>query len=184
MHTKYNRIWHCKTKLCGLVGATLMHGLPLILTMCFATEVVAQSAASGSGSPPSASSAESGDLQEIIVTAQKRAEDLQKIPAAISAETGNVLVEQGVTDVRGLGQLFPAIELGQDYIYTQIDIRGVGANNDAPALDPAIAFNIDGVYQSRDYGTVRSTTSTESRYCAARKAPFTAATQPEAASTS
>jgi iron complex outermembrane recepter protein len=96
---------------------------------------------------------ESDSLVEIVVTAQKRAEDLQKIPAAISAETGNVLVEQGVTDVRGLGQLFPAIELGQDYIYTQIDIRGVGANNDAPALDPAIAFNIDGVYQSRDYGT-------------------------------
>jgi iron complex outermembrane receptor protein len=96
---------------------------------------------------------EISELTEIVVTAQKRAEDLQKIPAAISAETGNVLVEQGVTDVRGLGQLFPAIELGQDYIYTQIDIRGVGANNDAPALDPAIAFNIDGVYQSRDYGT-------------------------------
>jgi iron complex outermembrane receptor protein len=96
---------------------------------------------------------ESDSLVEIVVTAQKRAEDLQKIPAAISAETGNVLVEQGITDVRGLGQLFPAIELGQDYIYTQIDIRGVGANNDAPALDPAIAFNIDGVYQSRDYGT-------------------------------
>src|SRR5580658_10126634 len=100
-----------------------------------------------------AEASETETLQEVVVTAQKRAEDLQKIPEAISAETGNVLVEQGVTDVRGLGQLFPAIELGQDYIYTQIDIRGVGANNDAPALDPAIAFNIDGVYQSRDYGT-------------------------------
>jgi len=96
---------------------------------------------------------ESDSLVEIVVTAEKRTEDLQSIPAAISAETGNTLVAQGITDVRGLGQIFPAIELGQDYIYTQIDIRGVGANNDAPALDPAIAFNIDGVYQSRDYGT-------------------------------
>jgi iron complex outermembrane recepter protein len=93
------------------------------------------------------------ELQEIVVTAQKRSEDLQKIPAAITAATGTTLVEQGITDVRALGQLIPAVELGQDYIYTQIDIRGVGANNDAPALDPAIAFNIDGVYQSRDYGT-------------------------------
>src|SRR5277367_6230734 len=87
---------------------------------------------------------ESQELTEIVVTAEKRPEDLQKTPAAISAETGITLVQQGITDVRGLGQLFPAIELGQDYIYTQIDIRGVGANNDAPALDPAIAFNIDG----------------------------------------
>jgi iron complex outermembrane recepter protein len=96
---------------------------------------------------------ESQELAEIVVTAEKRPEVLQKTPEAISAETGIALVQQGITDVRGLGQLFPAIELGQDYIYTQIDIRGVGANNDAPALDPAIAFNIDGVYQSRDYGT-------------------------------
>ena len=93
------------------------------------------------------------ELAEIVVTAQKRSEDLQKTPLAITAATGDTLVQQGITDVRALGQLFPAVELGQDYIYTQIDIRGVGANNDAPALDPAIAFNIDGVYQARDYGT-------------------------------
>ncbi len=95
----------------------------------------------------------SDTLQEIVVTAQKRSEDLQKIPVAVTAESGDTLVQQGVTDVRDLAQLIPAIELGQDYIYTQIDIRGVGANNDAPALDPAIAFNVDGVYQPRDYGT-------------------------------
>ena len=93
------------------------------------------------------------ELAEIVVTAQKRSEDLQKTPVAITAASGDTLVQQGITDVRALGQLFPAVELGQDYIYTQIDIRGVGANNDAPALDPAIAFNIDGVYQARDYGT-------------------------------
>jgi iron complex outermembrane recepter protein len=100
-----------------------------------------------------AEASETETLEEVVVTAQKRSEDLQKVPEAVTAETGRTLVEQGITDVRNLGQLIPAIELGQDYIYTQIDIRGVGANNDAPALDPAIAFNIDGVYQPRDFGT-------------------------------
>jgi len=95
-------------------------------------------------------------LQEVVVTAQKRAEDVQKIPLAVTPVMGPKLVEQGVTDVRKIGNLVPGIVLGQDFIYTQIDIRGVGANNDAPALDPAVAFNIDGVYQARDYGTYGS----------------------------
>lgn len=95
-------------------------------------------------------------LQEVVVTAQKRSQDLQKVPEAVTAATGATLVTQGITDVRGLGEVIPAISLGQDYIYTQIDIRGVGTNNDAPALDPAIAFNIDGVYQPRDFGTYGS----------------------------
>lgn len=95
-------------------------------------------------------------LQEVVVTAQKRSEDVQKIPLAVTPVAGPKLVEQGVTDVRKIGNLVPGIVLGQDYIYTQVDIRGVGANNDAPALDPAVAFNIDGVYQARDYGTYGS----------------------------
>jgi iron complex outermembrane recepter protein len=96
---------------------------------------------------------QSQTLQEVVVTAQKRSEDLQKVPAAVTAQSGEALATQGIDDVRGLSQLFPSMVIGQDYIYTQIDIRGVGANNDAPALDPAIAFNVDGVYQARDFGT-------------------------------
>ena len=93
---------------------------------------------------------------ELVVTAQKRTEDVQKVPLAVTPVSGPKLVEQGIVDVRELGQLAPGIILGQDYVYTQIDIRGVGANNDAPALDPAVAFNVDGIYQPRDYGTYGS----------------------------
>lgn len=95
----------------------------------------------------------SQQLQQVVVTAQKYSQDLQKVPEAVAVATGSELVTQGITDVRGLGAVIPSISLGMDYIYTQIDIRGVGTNNDAPALDPAIAFNIDGVYQPKDFGT-------------------------------
>src|SRR5580658_4071724 len=130
MHTKYNRIWRCKTRLCGLVGATLMHGLPLILTMCFATEVVAQSAASGSGSPPSASSAEAGDLQEVIVTAQKRAERLQDVPISISVLSGTELDQSSVMSVTDALNQIPGVAAVPQAQGggTQLTIRGVGAS--------------------------------------------------------
>ncbi len=118
----------------------------LLLSSCIAGSVLTGSAAFAA-EPAS---------QEVLVTAQKRAEDVQKIPLAVTPVGGAKLVTQGVVDVRQIGSLVPGIVLGQDYIYTQIDIRGVGANNDAPALDPAVAFNIDGVYQPRDYGTYGS----------------------------
>ncbi len=117
----------------GLVSSALMGGVAL------------------AAAPPPAA-----DPSELLVTAQKREENVQKIPLAVTPVAGSRLIEQGIVDVRQIGQLVPAIVLGQDYIYTQIDIRGVGANNDAPALDPAVAFNVDGIYQSRDYGTYGS----------------------------
>lgn len=127
---------------------TMMLAASALAGWCWAQQAVA-------ADPPTTAQAGAG-LQEVVVTAQKRAEDVQKIPLAVTPVTGQTLLAQGVTDVRKIGNLAPAIVLGQDYIYTQVDIRGVGANNDAPSLDPAVAFNIDGVYQARDYGTYGS----------------------------
>ncbi len=127
---------------------TILAAASALAGVCYGQQALA------ADQPPPAAGATA--LQEVVVTAQKRAEDVQKIPLAVTPVLGAKLIEQGVTDVRKIGNLVPGVVLGQDFIYTQIDIRGVGANNDAPALDPAVAFNIDGVYQARDYGTYGS----------------------------
>ncbi len=129
-----------------MIDKRLLLGASALLALCTATEA-AWAADAG---------ANSSGLGEIVVTAQKRAEDVQKTPLAVTPVPGQTLKAQGIVDVRQLGTMVPGLVLGQDYVYTQIDIRGVGANNDAPALDPAVAFNIDGVYQARDYGTYGS----------------------------
>jgi iron complex outermembrane recepter protein len=117
-----------------------------VLVLCASRLVLsADDAGAGTASPQA--------LQEVVVTSQKYSQNLQKVPVAVTVATGSELVTQGISDVRGLGAVIPAISLGMDYVYTQIDIRGVGTNNDAPALDPAVAFNIDGVYQPKDFGT-------------------------------
>ncbi len=124
--------------------------LILLVTSALASSAVLMGTAHAAAGPDGVK------IGEVVVTAQKRVENVQSIPLAVTPVAGAKLIEQGVTDVRELGHLVPGIILGQDYIYTQIDIRGVGANNDAPALDPAVAFNIDGIYQARDYGTYGS----------------------------
>src|SRR5580692_243980 len=51
-------------------------------------------------------------LQEIIVTAEKRAENLQSTPLAVTAITGEDLQRAGITDARGLTDVVPGLEVG------------------------------------------------------------------------
>ncbi len=86
---------------------------------------------------------------EIVVTAQKRAQNVQDVAASVTVIGGDDLLTRGVTDVRGISQLAPAIALNQEGASTQVFIRGIGQTVDAETNDPAVSTNIDGVYASR-----------------------------------
>jgi iron complex outermembrane receptor protein len=75
---------------------------------------------------------EPGTLQEVIVTADKQAEPLQKTPAAITAIGGELLIYSGVTDIRGAQDLVPSVRFQQENAATEIYIRGVGSTLDFP----------------------------------------------------
>ncbi|GGB94836.1 TonB-dependent receptor [Novosphingobium endophyticum] len=93
-------------------------------------------------------------LGEIVVTAQRRAESLQNAAIAISAVSGDALVQQGVTDPAGLTGAVPALEVstgtgGKSLFY----LRGVGNFSGNSLSDGAIAFNFNDVYIARAQGT-------------------------------
>jgi iron complex outermembrane receptor protein len=88
-------------------------------------------------------------LQEIIVTAEKRAENLQSTPLAVTAITGEDLQRAGITDARGLTDVVPGLEVGDFGSTTTFSIRGVTTNTDPNLGDSPTAFHIDGVYQGR-----------------------------------
>ena len=88
-------------------------------------------------------------LEEIIVTAQKRSEDLQKTAAAVTAVSGEALTKAGVTDPQGLTDLVPGVEVGFNNSNTTFSIRGVNSTTDATLGDAAVAFHLDGVFQGR-----------------------------------
>jgi iron complex outermembrane receptor protein len=82
---------------------------------------------------------------EIVVTAQKRAQSVQDVAAAISAVSGKELEDRGIQDVDALQFLVPGLEVGSLRIGgTYVTIRGVGLNQGAPG----VAVHVDGVYQT------------------------------------
>lgn len=88
-------------------------------------------------------------LEEVIVTAQKREESLQKAPLQVTAVTGEELQRAGITDARGLTDVVPGLEVGNFGSTTTFTIRGVTTNTDPNLGDSPTAFHIDGIYQGR-----------------------------------
>jgi iron complex outermembrane receptor protein len=95
-----------------------------------------------------------GRLEEIVVTAEKRTEDLQRTPAAVTVMTGEALVAAGVTDIRAAQNLVPSVRFQAENASTEIYIRGIGSTLDLPNIEPPTVFNFNGVYIPREGNSV------------------------------
>jgi iron complex outermembrane receptor protein len=101
-----------------------------------------------SGRPVVANGSE-GDLAEIVVTASRREETLQKSSLAIQVLSADELKTGGVTDAKDLSLLVPGMQIGKAGPDTQIYIRGVGDFGGNALANPAVATSVDGVYIAR-----------------------------------
>lgn len=86
----------------------------------------------------------------IIVTAQKREQDLQETAVAITAISGENLVAQGINDIRAAQAFVPSVRFQQQNAATEIYIRGVGSTLDFPQVDPPNGFHFNGIYIPRE----------------------------------
>ena len=98
-----------------------------------------------------ASAAVSADilLEEIVVTAQKREQNLQDVPLSITALSGAALQRAGVTDIASIETLTPGLQFGQSGNDARPSIRGARTENVSVQQDPVIGFFVDGIYRSR-----------------------------------
>ncbi len=104
--------------------------------------------------PPAKPGQAAPGLQEIVVTAQRRSENLQKAAVSVDAVSQAQLVANGITDSTQLSRLVPGLVApasGAGAI--NYFIRGVGNFVQEPFSDPAIAFNLDNIYISRPFAT-------------------------------
>ncbi|MBB3861247.1 outer membrane receptor protein involved in Fe transport [Novosphingobium hassiacum] len=102
--------------------------------------------------------APTGGIAEIVVTAQKRAENVQDVPIAISAFSADSLQERAVSSVASLSNISPNVTLdagtpfsGSSAVLSAY-IRGIGANDFAFNIDPGVGVYLDGVYLARSVG--------------------------------
>jgi iron complex outermembrane receptor protein len=89
-------------------------------------------------------------IGDIIVTAQKRSENLQKTPVAITSISGEALISKGVTDLTAAQELVPGARFHQEGNTVQVFLRGVGSNLDFANVTPVVAFNFNGVTVPRE----------------------------------
>ena len=89
-------------------------------------------------------------IEEVIVTSQRRSQNLQQVPKAISVINDEQLRRAQITNLGGVGPKVPGLtvsyfSLGQPTIH----MRGIGSNDDGAALDNSIIVYLDDVYVSR-----------------------------------
>lgn len=116
------------------------------LALAIATPASAQSE---SGQTPANAQDQASD--EIVVTAQGRAQALSDVPLSITAVSAATLERSGANDIRQLNQLAPSLLVSStgSEANGSARIRGIGTVGDNPGLESSVAVFIDGVYRSR-----------------------------------
>lgn len=118
--------------------------------VCAAVLPTAGMSVSFGQSAPDAADAESAPgLQEIVVTAQRRAEDIQRSSLDITALSSDTIARAGLTQIQDLSNLVPGVNISLEGAQTQIYVRGVGTFAANPLADAAVAVNVDQINLAR-----------------------------------
>ena len=91
----------------------------------------------------------SGQIEDIVVTAQRTEQRLQDVPISITALSSNDLKRSGTDDITRLNQNVPGFNFGRSGLEARPAIRGVRTENVGGNGDPTIGFYVDDIYQSR-----------------------------------
>jgi iron complex outermembrane receptor protein len=95
-------------------------------------------------------------LEEVVVTARKTQESLQKVPVSVSAITSEDLEKRSLDNLSAIGQATPNFTFGEQLQGGRsagvVFIRGVGQADTLATYDPAVGVYIDGVFLGRMQG--------------------------------
>ena len=120
----------------------------LAIAALLPSSAYAQASPAPASTPATTDVAATG-IADIVVTAERREQSVQRSSLAIEVFSGEALANAGVTQARDLNKLSPGVVIGQGGSATQIYVRGVGDFTSTPITNPAVAVNVDGVYVAR-----------------------------------
>ena len=126
-------------------------GASLALALWSSPALAQDAAGAPAAAEGSAGATTSADVQQndanIVVTAQKRAENVQDVPISIAAFSGANLEKSNVTTVESLAKLVPnfSVAKGAQTSYIRMNVRGIGAASNT-TVEPSVAVFLDGAY--------------------------------------
>lgn len=105
---------------------------------------------------PASADSQAAQVEDVIVTARRTEESLQRTPLAVSAFSGESLERTGATQITDIQGAVPNLNIVQgrgSSNATNIYIRGVGQPDALQTFDPAVGVYVDDVYYARIRGT-------------------------------
>jgi iron complex outermembrane receptor protein len=136
----------------------------LALTATSATAQDAPAVAQDAAAPEA--NAETSGLEEIVVTAQKREENLQRTPIAITAFSAGELERTGSSNILDLNTRVPNVFIGggggAGRAAASFYIRGIGVDAETLAKEPGVGLYIDDIYYGKAAGALISVFDMES----------------------
>ncbi|MAY34998.1 MAG: TonB-dependent receptor [Spongiibacteraceae bacterium] len=100
-------------------------------------------------------------IEEVVVTARKREENIQETPLAVTALSGDDLREAGIDNVADLSKSVPSLQINKGQ-GNQIYIRGIGERTGFVRVDPTVGVYLDGLFLPRADGQLLDTVDVES----------------------
>ena len=144
-------------------GLSKAFAATLLSSSVLACPAWAQTAAAPpqSSAPPPIAAAdpvntETQGVQDIIVTAQRTGQSLQKVPIAVNVVSGADLTTRGLTDTGALSAAVPNLSLNRNGVVANPYLRGIGSNGSNPNDEQSVATYVDGVYIASPLGNIFS----------------------------
>ncbi|CAN5418189.1 TonB-dependent receptor [soil metagenome] len=131
----------------SVLQSALLAGASIGAMLALSSAANAQSMPTAPIAPVDAEPQSATALDEVVVTAQRRSERLQDVPAAISAFGGEQLENAGVVNTRDLATVTPSLSFTLNSYAPQAAIRGIGTRGVNPGDEQVVPIYLDGVYQ-------------------------------------
>lgn len=134
------------------------------LTAALAVSTAAQAQGAADAAPTAAGPASAispASLEEVVITAQRRAERLQDVPIAVAAVTADQLEASGVRSTLDLAVTTPGLQMNESAGFLLPSLRGVGTQATGPGIENPVAIYIDGVYLASQTASVLTLNNVE-----------------------
>ena len=132
-----------------LATGTAVAATGLTNAACAQTVPATNPSAATSDETPDSDAVNGDAVPDIVVTAQRREERLQRVPISIVALTGAEIVNADIKDINRLEQVVPGLRVARSGPAERPAIRGIFTEASGINFDPRIGFYIDEIYQSR-----------------------------------